>query len=441
MNSPTSPVGAGRTGLLLAQLIGSRRFRLGLVFLVAVVFLLTLAHKTELTGAISEWDWPLPSTNAATTTTTTTESEQGVPEPKIEQSAPTTADTGDNTTPQDPPTEETLPPVSNLNLPHYTGPSEPFSIPDASTVDWSQFAYTQYVTNTNYLCNSVMVFELLHRLGSRADRLMMYPKAMLPDPSAASATTDQGRLIIKARDEYNVKLAPITVQSRPSNDQTWAESFTKLLALNQTQYSRVLSLDSDSTILQSMDELFFLPPCPLAIPRAYWLYPKQKILSSQIMLIQPSAHEFNRIMAKIEQASPDEYDMEIINYLYADSALILPHRPYDLLTSEFRQPRGKHEKYLGNTEEEWDAVRVFNEAKFLHFSDWPVPKPWLRTPEGLRREKEPKCEEEEGGGNCVEREIWNGIYSEFRERRGRVCYSRADTWGMSGRRRRRRRMV
>lgn len=31
---------------------------------------------------------------------------------------------------------------------------------------------------------------------------------------------------------------------------TWAESYTKLLAFNQTQYDRVLNLDSDSTVLQ-----------------------------------------------------------------------------------------------------------------------------------------------------------------------------------------------
>jgi len=31
---------------------------------------------------------------------------------------------------------------------------------------------------------------------------------------------------------------------------TWTESYTKLLAFNQTQYDRVLNLDSDSTVLQ-----------------------------------------------------------------------------------------------------------------------------------------------------------------------------------------------
>jgi len=52
---------------------------------------------------------------------------------------------------------------------------------------------------------------------------------------------------------------------------TWSDSYTKLLAFNQTQYDRVLSLDSDSTVLKPMDELFLLPDCPVAMPRAYWL--------------------------------------------------------------------------------------------------------------------------------------------------------------------------
>lgn len=77
------------------------------------------------------------------------------------------------------------------------------------STDWSQFAYVQYVTNLPYLCNSVMLFESLHRLGCRPDRLMMYPSGFsLTDDSAAS------RLLRKARDEYRVVLKPIQVQQR-----------------------------------------------------------------------------------------------------------------------------------------------------------------------------------------------------------------------------------
>ena len=84
-------------------------------------------------------------------------------------------------------------------------------------VDWSQFAYTQYVTNEAYLCNSVMIFETLWRLKSKADRVMMYPEEMM-DPAEKSPNTNEAKLLVKARDRYNVKLVPISVQRRDGGD-------------------------------------------------------------------------------------------------------------------------------------------------------------------------------------------------------------------------------
>lgn len=97
----------------------------------------------------------------------------------------------------------------------------------------------------------------------------------------------------------------------------------------------MLNLDSDSTILQTMDELSLLPPCPVAKPRAYRLkFPP--VLSSQLVVMPPSATEFARIEGEIKTAEANEFDMEIVTTLYGDSALVLPHRPYSLLTGEFR---------------------------------------------------------------------------------------------------------
>lgn len=87
------------------------------------------------------------------------------------------------------------------------------------SVDWSRFAYTQYVTNKAYLCNSVMIFETLHRLGSKADRVMMYPEHMM-NPADTNPSNEEGKLIAKARDKYNVKLQPVRVQSRAGADGT-----------------------------------------------------------------------------------------------------------------------------------------------------------------------------------------------------------------------------
>ncbi|KAF9777457.1 N-acetylglucosaminyltransferase [Fusarium sp. DS 682] len=189
-----------------------------------------------------------------------------------------------------------------------------------------------------------------------------------------------------------------------------------LLAFNQTQYTRVLSIDSDSILLQHMDELFLLPPVPVAMPRAYWLFPEKEILSSQVILIQPSETEFARILVKVDSASSDDYDMEIVNYLYRDSALVLPHRPYDMLTGEFRADN--HSRYLGSDIEPWNAAAAYNEAKLVHFSDWPLPKPWLETPDDVRLQLQPNCTTlSDGAEDCTARTIWNSFYTDFKRKR------------------------
>jgi alpha-N-acetylglucosamine transferase len=196
---------------------------------------------------------------------------------------------------------------------------------------------------------------------------------------------------------------------------TWADSYTKLLAFNQTQYDRVLSLDSDSTVLQPMDELFLAPAAPVAMPRAYWL--GESTLSSQMVLIQPTKEEFTRVKNAIDNAKGGDFDMEIVNNLYGKDCLIIPHRRYDLLTGEFRSS-GDHVNYIGNEYEVWDPDKMLQEAKFLHFSDWPMPKPWLPAPPNKVSEWQPKCQTDSTGAeDCRNRDLWLGFYSDFKDRR------------------------
>jgi hypothetical protein len=53
-----------------------------------------------------------------------------------------------------------------------------------------------------------MIFEALYRLGSKADRLLMYPSDFL---LSENDTSIEARLLRFARDEYAVKLKPINV--------------------------------------------------------------------------------------------------------------------------------------------------------------------------------------------------------------------------------------
>lgn len=78
-------------------------------------------------------------------------------------------------------------------------------------IDWSRFAYAQYATSAPYICNSVMLFETLHRLGSKADRIMLFP--VEHDPNANN-TTAEAKLLLQARDDYGVILKPIELLIR-----------------------------------------------------------------------------------------------------------------------------------------------------------------------------------------------------------------------------------
>ena len=121
-----------------------------------------------------------------------------------------------------------------------------------------------------------------------------------------------------------------------------------------------------------MDELFLLEPAWVAMPRAYWLGFEGRVLSSQLLLLQPSEYEFDRVMKATATGGDNDYDMDILNLLHQDSAMILPHRRYDLLTGEFR--RKDHRNYLRDNQQQWDPDAVWKEAKYIHFSDWPLPK-------------------------------------------------------------------
>lgn len=314
------------------------------------------------------------------------------------------------------------PAQSNASLPELT---KALNDPE---IDWSRFAYVQYVTSPEYLCNALMLFTSLRDLNTKASLVLLYPSNWsvnaIDEYSEAYDLTPVARLLQSASLDYDVTLHPVPLLKKENALQaTWADSFTKLLAFNLTTYSRVLALDADAMVLQTMDELFLLPATELAMP---WTnFGRDHRLSSQLMLITPSQDSFATISTAIQNAGPDEYDMDIITQLYADSVMKLPQRPYNLLTGEFR--RKTHDHYLGDSDLKWDVKHVLAEAKYLHFSDWPVPKPWIRASQEILKQQMPKCTfgwrallfKEKA--DCKERQAWWGFYMDFAVMRKKVC--------------------
>jgi hypothetical protein len=96
-----------------------------------------------------------------------------------------------------------------------------------------------------------------------------------------------------------------------------------------------------------MDDLFHLPSSPIAMPRAYWITDRF-FLSSQVVVLEPSKNEWHRIQEAIQNHDENVFDMDILNTLYNNSALVFPHRSYALLTGEFRSKPDNHANYLGS---------------------------------------------------------------------------------------------
>jgi hypothetical protein len=323
---------------------------------------------------------------------------------------------------------------------------------DTDSVNWFSYAYSLYATDSATLCHAVLVFDALARLGSKADRVLFYPQYW--DTVVSDSRDRDSQLLVMARDTYDVKLQPIsllTVEGRTTGKSpqsmlpcfpstqgrlltlrltdawtgTWDKSVTKFMAFSLGYYDRVIALDSDITLLQSLDDLFLLPKTPIALPRAYWYLSKPWPLTSLLMVIQPDLDEFARFKKLITGGGNEalvnayKFDMELVNERFEDNAMVLPHRPYALLSGEFRNYN--HSAYLGSPSEEWDAEKVYKEAKLVHFSDWPLPKPWIMWPQEGLAEMQPDCGGRHDAAPCAERRIWKHLYDDFRMRRKDIC--------------------
>ncbi|KAL7928250.1 glycosyltransferase family 8 protein [Trichoderma chlorosporum] len=287
-----------------------------------------------------------------------------------------------------------------------------------------RFAYAQYATDMDYLCNAIINFNRLQRLGVKYDMVLIFPKTW----DNENAVTREAKAIQNLRDnDLNVILRPFDILSTEKGDSTWRDSLTKFHAFSLIEYTRILAFDSDSLVLNNMDFLFFAPESPVAMPRAYWLIdrerPTNQILGSHLMLIEPNTHRYKKIISEAMRSG--DFDMEVLNELFKDSAMILPHRRLALLTGEFRNK--DHEKYLNPDEdEEWNAVVEADGAYLVHFSDWPLPKPWRPHTDAQWQSALPECLdhdiEKPERIRCADRFVWTGFYTDYNNDKRAYCH-------------------
>ena len=165
-----------------------------------------------------------------------------------------------------------------------------------------------------------------------------------------------------------------------------------------------------------------------ALPRAYCV-PDQPVYSPHFMLLKPDRTILTeRMLPLFRENKKDVFDMDTMNTVLGPSSLVIPHRPWTMLSGEFFRTDEEHRLYLGlskTDQVEWDAERELAKAKTVHFSDWPIPKPWVLTDPRWTEQEAPKCKDSRYqtnstvmiGTDCRDRNAWLGLRQEFAKRR------------------------
>jgi len=252
---------------------------------------------------------------------------------------------------------------------------------------------------------------------------MLYPSNWDLEETIDGELTPIARTIKQAQKSYFVKIRPLdALVQNITGENIWAEPYTKFLGFSITDFERVLVIDPDSVVKQNLDELFLIPQAPVAMPYVYLGKQEGWQFSTQVMLITPSANSFTQISDAIRGAQSTEYDTTILETLFHGQIIKIPQRPFALLSGEYR--RTSHRQYMGlRFPKKWDPDYIQQETRIMHFSDYPLPKPWARASQELLNKNMPQCQRSEwfGASNCRDREVWMKMYSDYRERRKAVC--------------------
>lgn len=418
--------------------------------------------------------------------------------------------------------EETIDLLYNLRL---AGKKEP--------IEWSNYAYVNYATDANYLCNTLIMFDALRKFGTRAKLLLLISRDLVesegsPDYQQVNKMLDQ----LKREGGEQVVVKYVDNIVKPSDTSQWSQSMTKLLVFNQTEYERVIFLDNDATLNDKLDELFFIPDyIQFAAPVSYWFlsegdleeayrevkqYEKLPVnlarytdklherikrgkmiynhlpslppnlylntenvaqdlirskfslaslfdhhisdkstkvqFASNVMVIKPSAEAFSSIMKSSVPSflkKEGKYDGDVINddlfnlrkvlhtqfkrfrrlrSHFVPSVLVLPYARYGLLTGSIKDESqhvllrndilGCKRLDTSGKEIEKDISAITRNAKYIHFSDWPLGKPWQ-----YQSVDEIKCKADETHAKNIDSgkkicHLWNDLYSSYLNSRG-----------------------
>ena len=189
----------------------------------------------------------------------------------------------------------------------------------------SPYGYVFYATTAEYACSVIINIDRLNNIFHTKHRIIVLVKPTLGSEYLSNLTAQNATVI-----PYQ---PPPLYENKKSY---YTDVLLKLVGFRLHQYipslERVLILDSDQVILQSLDHVFSLPAVDLAAPRAYWQ--GSHGFTSAFLLVNLSDRLWNRMEVALQNITDDTFDMDLLNQMFADTAMILPG-DYCTLNSEW----------------------------------------------------------------------------------------------------------
>lgn len=180
----------------------------------------------------------------------------------------------------------------------------------------SPFAYVFYATQSDYACSVLVNIDRLQNLFNTSHRIIV-----LVRPDLASS-------YLTAFTRLNATVIPYSPpELRDEQIGYYHDVLLKLVAFRLHHYipslKRILVLDSDQLILQSLDHVFDLPPVDVAAPRAYWGQ-EGTGFTSAFLLVSLSDRVWDRMTQELGTIKQNVFDMDLVNNMFKQTVLMLP---------------------------------------------------------------------------------------------------------------------
>lgn len=204
----------------------------------------------------------------------------------------------------------------------------------------------------------------------------------------------------------------------------WDSSVNIVKAWELAWYDRVLVVGGDVMVKEGaaaeVDGLFDLDESPDSDSSLFVQEVGSSDFTDAAVILTPGMDKATRlrdlagevaIAFENSTRSGDSIGHEVLRLGLASDATILPRQKYILSTSDLQRI----------APEQLQSSLV---QPLIHFSDPPLPKPWVMWPNSLMMQVRPKCAVESDTPRetgCEAREVWMKLYDDYRKRRRDVC--------------------